>query len=493
MDTISRLEKKEGLSVNTIFMLQSQDVDFLVIGSGPAGQKGAIQAKKEGKKVVVIESCDYGGSSLWSGTIPSKSLREAIIDLSRFQQKSFYKNQLDVSHISITDLNFRVHWVQDHIKMTMQRQMEKNGIQFIRGVASFENPHQIVVRSDDGKTICQYKGASILLAPGSQPRVPKGIPFDDSSVFNSTTILQINRIPHSLLVLGAGVIGCEYASMFCLLGCRVTLVDARPCLLSFLDQEIGTHLQLALQDNHLQFLGDRRYTSIEKVEGEKNYVRVNFENSESLYSEAVLVAAGREANVEGLDLEKAGLSLNSKGYIDVDAFYQTAVSHIFAAGDVIGGPCLASVSYEQGRLAALNAFEEEEKHMMASSYPYGIYTIPEVASIGKTEEQVIEESIPYEVGRAYFYEVSRSVILGNEYGLCKLIFHLETLELLGVHIVGLGATEAIHLAQLAISFNVKIEYFLKHVFNFPTFMEMYRIAALNGINKCKKGSRYGNL
>jgi len=346
-----------------------------------------------------------------------------------------------------------------------------------------------MVVSREGKRERLFRAKSILLATGSKPRHPPGIVFDGKRVFDSTTLLNMDKIPKSLIVIGAGVVGTEYASMFCILGTKVTLVDRRPRLLSFLDREIGAHLQVALEENKLMFLGEKDYSNVVVLE---TGVEVHFKDGLKLVADAVLIASGREANVDNLELNQAGLQLNQRGYLDVNQHYQTRVSHIFAAGDIIDGPCLSSVSYVQGRLAGLSACGTEVNRF-ATLYPYGIYTIPEISSIGKTEEELQTEGIEYEVGRAYFYEISRSVITGSESGLCKLIFHPKNFELLGAHIIGLGATESIHLAQVAISFNLKMDYFVEHVFNFPTFAEMYRIAALNGINKCRKGLKYGNL
>lgn len=469
-------------------MLLIEEIDFLVIGSGPAGQKGAIQASKCGKKVVVIEGFETGGSSLWTGTIPSKALRKAILDLTNFSDKSFYADFSKTMQISISDLNFRVNWVKSHLKETISRQLKKNGIEVVLGVASFVDPHTVVVKIED-KVVRTFRAKTILLATGSKPRCPKEIPFDGKRVFDSTTLLGMDTIPKSLIVIGAGVIGTEYASMFCVLGTKVTLVDKRSRILTFLDREIGAHLQVDLEENKLTFLGEKDYR---KIVLKERGVEVQFTDGSSIEAEAVLVAAGREANVGGLDIEAAGLSLNARGYLDVDEHYQTHVKHIFAAGDIIDGPCLSSTGYVQGRLAGLNACGTE-MNRFKTLYPYGIYTIPEISSIGKTEEEVQAEGIEYEVGRAYFYEISRSVIEGSETGLCKLIFNPKNFELLGAHIIGLGATESIHLAQVAISFNLKMDYFVEHVFNFPTFAEMYRISALNGMNKCKKGLKYGNL
>lgn len=463
--------------------MQTREVDFLVIGSGPSGQKGAIAASKNGRKVVIIEGWETGGSSLWTGTIPSKSLREAILDLTNFSTKSFYASAQNIpamKDIAISDLNHRVSWVKEHLKETTSRQLKKNGIEVVIGFAKFLDPHTIEV-TNEGGVIAIFKAKQILLCPGSKPRDPGDICSSSNRIFNSTDLLNIDEIPKSMIVVGAGVIGTEYASMFCILGTKVTLVDKRPRIMSFLDREIGSHLQLALEENNLRFIGNKDYESIKE---NNNEVVVTFKDGSEVRAESALIAAGREANVGGLALENAGIKINIGDYLAVDQHYRTSVPHIFAAGDAIGGPCLSSTSYVQGMIAAMNACGHEINRF-EQMYPYGIYTIPEISTIGKTEEELKDANIEYEVGRAYFYEVSRSVISGSESGLCKLLFCPKKLTIYGAHIIGRAATELIHVAQVAISFNAKIDYFLEQVFNFPTFAEMYRIASLNGLNKLK--------
>lgn len=463
--------------------MEVREVDFLVIGSGPAGQKGAIAASKNGRQVVVIEAYEAGGSSLWWGTIPSKSLREAILDLTNFKAKSFYattQNLPQMKDISISDLNHRKEWSMQHLKSTILRQLKKNKIELIQGFAKFIDPYTVEVYYED-RLIAILKAKQILLTPGSRPRDPGEICSLSSRIFTSTDLLKIDAIPKSMIVIGAGVIGSEYASMFCILGTKVTLVDKRPRILSFLDREIGSHLQLALEENNLRFIGNKDYESVKDVNGE---VVVTFKDGSEIRAETALVAAGREANVDGLYLDRAGIEVKRGDYLHVDEHYRTTVPHIYAAGDVIGGLCLSSVSYDQGRIAAMNACGHKINRFQLAA-PIGIYTIPEISTIGKTEEELKEANIQYEVGRAYFYEVSRSVITGSESGLCKLLFCPKKLTLYGAHIIGNAATELIHIAQVAISFNAKIDYFLEQVFNFPTFAEMYRIASLNGLNKLR--------
>ena len=320
-----------------------------------------------------------------------------------------------------------------------------------------------------------------LIATGSKPRNPIYVPFDNERVFDSTRLLSIDYVPKTMIVLGGGIIGAEYASFFAVLGTEVTVVDKRDHILPLLDSEIGMHLQKALSTLGLKVLGNKEPEKIERL---KDSVRVIFKDGEEFTAEVLLYALGREANVSQLEMEKAGISLNLKGYITVNALFQTEVSHIYAAGDVIGGPSLASTSMEQGRLAARHACGAETHHF-PTFYPIGIYTIPEISSCGYTEDQLKILGYRYEIGRAYYYEIARNQIVGNDPGMFKILFHADTLEILGIHIIGREATEVIHIGQVAMSFNAKIDYFIDQVFNYPTYAEGYRIAALNGCNKVK--------
>lgn len=456
--------------------------DFVVIGSGPAGQKAAIQAAKLGKKVVVIEKlCDPGGNCLYSGTIPSKTLREAIIDLTRFHEHSFYKLDYQVGDVTLATLNNRLQKVIEEEKNMIYRQLKKNNIRLIGGAARFENPHVVIVVDDDYRLLYQIKGEYFIIATGSKPRTPSSIQFDDDVILDSTRFLKLTRVPKNLIVLGGGVIGSEYASFFSALGTEVTIVDKRDHILPMLDAEIGIHLQTALTDIGLRFLGNKEPEEICR-KGDKAYVK--FKDGTSIEGDALLYALGRSANVESLHLENTGVQVNEKGYIPVNALFQTVTSHIYAVGDVIGGPCLASTSMEQGRLAARQACGAPASYFPAL-YPIGIYTIPEISSCGYTEEELRDLGFRYEVGRAYYYEIARSHIVGSNIGMFKILFHSETLEILGVHVIGRSATEVIHIGLLAMSFRAKITYFIDQVFNYPTYAEGYRVAALNGINKIK--------
>ncbi len=456
--------------------------DLVVIGSGPAGQKAAIQAAKLSKKVVVVERrSEPGGNCLYNGTIPSKSLREAIIDLTRFNERSFYGPDFNMRDITINDLNNRLQKVIDEERSMVYRQFKKNSIHLVQGEARFEDPHKLIVVDRDYRLLYQINATHYIIATGSKPRNPQNIPFDEEVILDSTRLLGINQIPKSMIVLGGGIIGSEYASFFAALGTEVTIIDKKEHILPMLDSEIGIHLQTSLTDIGLQFMGQKEPEEISRV-GDKAYVR--FKDGSSLEGDTLLFALGRTANVDSLQIENTGISLNDRGYIPVNALFQTSVPHIYAVGDVIGGPSLASTSMEQGRLAARHAFGAQTHHF-PTFYPIGIYTIPEISSCGYTEEELKALGFHYEVGRAYHYELARSHIVGSNVGMFKILFHAETLELLGIHVIGRGATEVIHIGQVAASFHAKIDYFIDQVFNYPTYAEGYRVAALNGYNKIK--------
>lgn len=462
--------------------MEQLHADFVVIGSGPAGQKAAIQAAKLGKSVIVIEKdVDLGGASLNSGTIPSKSLREAIIDLTDFYKRSFYGQKDEIRTVSINDLNYRLNKVLEEQRASLQKQFNKNHIQVIRGTARFASTDSLHVLNSVGKISHTIAFEFSLIATGSKPRNPIHVPFDSEKVLDSTRLLAIDHLPKTMIVLGGGIIGSEYASFFAALGTEVTVIDKRDHLLPSLDIEIGLHLQKALTSIGLKVLGNKEPTSIIRTDTD---VEVTFKDGTKERAEVLLYALGREANVDGMDIERVGIAVDKWGYIPVNALFQTATPTIYAAGDVIGPPSLAATSMEQGRLAARHAFGVQTHHF-PTFYPIGIYTIPEISSCGYTEEQLKQLGFRYEIGRAYYYEIARNLIVGNDPGMFKILFHADTLEILGIHIIGRAATELIHIGQVAMSFNAKIDYFIDQVFNYPTYAEGYRIAALNGFNKIK--------
>jgi len=454
-------------------------VDFAVIGSGPAGQKAAIQAAKLGKSVALIENYIPGGACLNSGTIPSKALREAILDLSRYHERTFYGPSY-IQQVAFIDLNYRLQTVLEGERAILLRQFKRNHIQFLQGSAQFVDPYTLNIVDDRCHILSRVKASFVLIATGSIPRNPLHVPFDAEVIVDSTRLISIDHAPKTMVVLGGGIVGAEYASFFTVMGTKVTVLDKKDRLLPELDSEIGMHLQSALKDGGL-VVEPRKVLS--RVERKGNRGIVYCQDGSSYEADLVLYALGREANVQGLHLENAGLHLSERGYIHVNEHFQTAQPHIYAAGDVIGFPALASTSMEQGRLSARHAFQAT-MHSFPSFFPIGIYTIPEISYCGYTEEELQEKGFHYEVGRAYYYEIARSHITGsNDVGLFKILFHKETGEILGVHIVGRSATELIHIGQVAMSFHATIDYFVDQIFNYPTFAEGYRIAALNGMNK----------
>lgn len=462
--------------------MEEISVDVVVIGSGPAGQKAAIQAAKLGKTVVVLEKfIEPGGNCLYNGTIPSKSLREAIIDLTRFNERGFYSEALRTEEVTLSELNKRLYKVIDEERNMVYRQFKKNGIRLVTGTARFESSKMVIVVDREFRMLYQIKADYFIIATGSQPRNPSNIQFDDKIILDSTRLLGIDKIPKTMIVLGGGIIGSEYASFFAALGTEVTIIDRKDHILPFVDGEIGIHLQTALTELGLKFVGNKEPDIVKAVDG-KAYVKTK--DGAEFHGDALLYALGRQANVKDLHVDNAGLALNDRGYIPVNALFQTVVPNIYAVGDVIGGPSLASTSMEQGRLAARHMFGEQT-HYFPSFYPVGIYTIPEISSCGYTEEDLRNLGFHYEVGRAYYYEIARSHITGSSIGMFKILFHAETLQILGIHIIGRSATEVIHIGQVASTFNVKIDYFIDQIFNYPTYAEGFRVAALNGYNKIK--------
>jgi NAD(P) transhydrogenase len=457
-------------------------VDFAVIGSGPAGQKGAFQAAKLGKSVAIIEKdLSPGGYCLNSGTIPSKALREAIIDLTRYNERAFYGSSC-LRTVTIGDLMYRLNAVLEGERSILLRHFKKNHIHYLQGEASFQSPHSLLVKNERGEPLYELEAEKILISTGSEPRNPLHVPFDNEVIVDSTRLLEIDKVPKTMIVLGGGIIGSEYASFFAALGCEVHVLDKRGRLLSSLDAEIGTHLQVGLQEIGLIFVPHKVPLHIAR-HNQKAYVECT--DGSTYTADVLLYALGREAQVKGLHIEKALITLNEGGYIPVNEYFQTHTPHIYAAGDVIGFPSLASTGMEQGRLAARHAFGAST-HNFPVFFPLGIYTIPEISYCGYTEEELQIKGQPYEVGRAYYYEIARSHITGSSHlGMFKLIFNPTTLEILGVHIIGRNATEVIHIGQVAMSCAVKLDYFVDQVFNYPTFAEGYRIAALNGLNKIK--------
>jgi len=456
-----------------------QQYDLIVIGSGPAGQRAAIQGAKSGKRVALIERREVvGGTCINSGTIPSKTMREAVLHLSGFEYQGIYGVNYRVKEkITMGDLGFRVqHVIKTETDIT-QAQLSRNGIEVIYGTARFVDPTHIRVENSRG--VSDYEAAIIIIGTGTKPSVSPKVPLNGRTIINSDQILQMAEVPKILIVVGGGVIGVEYTCMFAALGVRVILVEKRPRLLEFADAEIVEALSYHLRDNRVTM---RLNEEVDSVEDTPTGVVANLMSKKKVSGDALLYAVGRQGNVEELDLPAAGLEADSRGRIPVSPSFQTKQPHIYAAGDVIGFPSLASVSMEQGRIAAATALGIPV-HSNPATYPYGIYTIPEISFIGKTEEQLTDEDVPYEVGVAYYREIARGQIRGDTTGRLKLIFNRETKEILGVHIIGEGASELLHIGQAVMILKGTIEYFVDTVFNYPTLAECYKAAAFNGLNK----------
>ena len=458
-----------------------REFDLLVIGSGPAGQKAAIQAAKLRKRVAVIEKERVlGGSCINTGTLPSKTLKDAIYYLHGFKLRSFTNITYSLKkNMTLRDLMARKDLVIRHELEVITNQLERNDVEIIQGTASFADPHtlRVVTKSGDQDT---FTAPFILIATGSRPRRPEEIPFNDVTTCDADSILSTEVIPKSMIVMGGGVIGCEYASMFAAYGIKVTLFDIRNDLLRFVDQEIVQALIYHMRTNGVTMrLGEQ----LDKVAtDEQGRVVTTFKSGKTIVTDMLLYAMGRIANTDMLNLAAAGITPDKTGQLKVNEHYQTEVPHIYAAGDVIGFPALASTSMEQGRLACCHAFNVAQS-ALPKVLPYGIYTIPEISTVGKSEEELTKEGVPYEIGRAFYKEIARGQIVGDLEGLLKLIFNRVTLELLGVHIIGDGATELVHIGQAVLTYGGKVDFFVHNVFNYPTLAECYRTAALDGINR----------
>jgi NAD(P) transhydrogenase len=452
--------------------------DLIIIGCGPAGEKAGAQAAYFGKRVAVIERApEVGGSCINTGTVPSKTLRESALYFSGLKQRGLYGIDYSLKeNLTVHDFMHHEREVVEMERRRILKNLEQHHIELFRGDASFEDPHTIAVRS--GRNERRIRGEAILIATGSKPHRPAEIAFDDVHVFDSDTFLQMERIPRSLAVIGGGVIGCEYASIFQALGVRVTLVDGRDRLLPFLDKEISDRLRERLGDLKMEFLFNDRPA---KVETKNSGVSLMMKSGKPLEVEAALFAAGRRAAIDGISLEKAGLAISDRGYIPVNENYRTSVPHIYAAGDVIGFPALASTSMEQGRVAVCHAFGFKYKQRVASMLPMGIYTIPEISAAGETEESCIEKKLDYCVGRARYANNARGHIAGDTTGLLKLVFARADRKLLGVSIIGESATELIHIGMMALDNTLTIDEFIEQVFNYPTLSETYKYAAYDGL------------
>jgi len=454
--------------------------DLVVIGSGPAGQKGAICAAKLRKKVAIVDrGARLGGVSLHTGTIPSKTLREAILYLSGFRQRSFYGSDYVLQEIiSMPDLSRRVTKVREHELEVVRNQLRRNGVAVLEGSARFTGPKALSVETPEGsRTI---KAENVLIACGTRPARHPDIPCDGKCIFDSDQLIALDvEMPRSAIVVGAGVIGLEYASMLTALNIKTTVVDQRPTLLDFVDREIIDALTYHMRVRKTIFrLGEQ----VKSVSVDAGRVVARLESDKTLSADALFYTVGRQANTDQLDLSAAGLKADARGRVAVDHQFRTAVPHIFAAGDAIGFPALASTSMEQGRRASLAMFGRSDL-AQELPLPYGIYTIPEISMVGRTEQELTAGKVRYEVGIARYEELAKSQILGDHSGLLKLVFDPDSLKLLGVHCIGERAAEIVHIGQAVMAFGGTIAYFRDAVFNYPTMAEAFKVAALDGFNK----------
>ncbi|HMS82807.1 MAG TPA: Si-specific NAD(P)(+) transhydrogenase [Nitrospira sp.] len=453
--------------------------DLLVIGTGPAGQKAAVQAAKLGKKVGIIErKMVLGGVCINTGTIPSKSLREAVLYLSGFRQRSVYGSSYRLKKtITIEDLAFRANHVITHEIQTVQQQMARNRVDLFFGTASFLDPHRL--RIETPRAPLELTADFFVIAVGTEPARPPDVPFDDTSIIDTDGLLTLKRIPDSIVIVGGGVIGTEYASILAGLGIPVTLIDKRPRLLEFVDDEIIAVLQQQMKHLGVRLYHDEEVLAIKK---DRRSIAVTLRHNPPIQTSTLMYAIGRVGATQSLNLTSIGLQADDRGRLNVNEHFQTVIAHIYAAGDVIGFPALASTSMQQGRHAACHAFGHPDRTDTAL-LPYGIYAIPEISMIGKNEEELKQTGAPYAVGIAHYKEIARGQLIGDETGMLKLLFHRHTRHLLGVHAIGEGATELIHIGQAVIAFHGKIDYFIDTVFNYPTLAECYKVAALDGMNR----------
>ena len=463
-------------------MATSYDFDLLCIGSGPAGQRAAVQAAKLGKRAAVVEKRRIvGGICVDTGTIPSKTFRQAVISFSEYAKCSKDGATFtSATRASAQQLFSRVEQVLSTEATVVEQQLHRNDVKLLHGEARFQDPHTVIVTSELGRQIVTAE--NILIAVGSVPTAPPGVPEDGKTVVTSDGLMQLPALPRTMAVVGGGVIGIEYASIFASLGVEVTLVDKRMRPLEFLDQEIVDELIHQMRSNNVTFRLGEAVEQINISEGPPRRAVIHLESGKRLVSDLVLFSVGRLGATKELQLDAAGLEADSRGRLAVDAQYRTKVPHIFAAGDIIGYPSLAATSSTQGRLAACHAFGVEAEPMV-DYFPIGIYAIPEISMVGAPEHELTAQKIPYEFGIARYREIARGQILGDESGLFKMLFHRENRKLLGVHVIGTGATELVHIGQAVLGLGGGLEYFLKTVFNYPTLAECYKVAALDAANK----------
>ena len=458
----------------------SFDYDAVVLGAGPAGEAAAMKLAKTGKKVAVVDPRDQvGGNCAHVGTIPSKALRQSVFNIIGIRRDPLFSSVTDSFQVPLNKVLSKARQVILSQVNTHKIFYQRNGIDVIQGWGSFIDAHTLEIDDMDDETNRSITFEQAIIAVGSRPYRPDILDFDHPRVFDSDKILQMDYVARKIIIYGAGVIGCEYASIFTGLGYVVDLINNKDQLLSYLDGEISD----ALSHDFRQFgVRIRNNEEIDRLETFDDCVILHLKSGKKIKSDAILWCNGRSGNTDGLNLEAVGLSANSRGQMEVDKTYRTAVPHIYAVGDVIGWPSLASAAYDQGRNAAGFMVGDEDAEFV-TSVPTGIYTIPEISSIGKTEQELTDEKIPYEVGQAFFRHLARAQIIGERSGVLKILFHRETLEILGIHSYGNHSSEIIHIGQAVMKCGHTLEYFVNTTFNYPTMAEAYRVAALNGLNR----------
>lgn len=459
---------------------------MLVIGSGPGGQKAAIAGAKLGRRVAVVDQPDMvGGVSIHTGTIPSKTLREAVLYLTGLTQRDLYGQSYRLKEdITVADLTARTRHVVGREVDVIRSQLSRNHVSLFAGTGRFVDPHTVAVREATGDERL-LSAEHLVIATGTRPARPASVEFDGRSIMDSDNVLDLERVPRSMVIVGAGVIGIEYASMFAALGSKVTVVEKRTGMLDFCDVEVIESLKYHLRDLAVTF---RFGETVAAVERHSNGTLTILESGKKIPADAVMYSAGRQGLTDGLGLDKAGLASDARGRIKVDEHYRTEVPHIYAVGDVIGFPALAATSMEQGRLAAYHACGEPV-HEIGGLQPIGIYTIPEISFIGRTEDQLTEDCVPFEVGVSRYRELARGQIIGDSHGMLKLLVSPADRTLLGVHCFGTGATELIHIGQAVMGCGGTVDYLVDAVFNYPTLAESYKVAALDATNKIRQIDR----
>lgn len=463
------------------------DYDLIVIGSGPAGEKGAAQAAYFGKRVALVERAPFpGGACINTGTIPSKTLRETALYFSGLRQRGLYGIDYSLKEgLTVHDVMLRLRLVVDQQRQTILHNLDRHKIEVVWGTGSLVDPHTVRVQTNTGETR-DVHADYILIATGSSPFHPPNVPIDHELIHDSDSILNMKFIPKTMAVIGGGVIGSEYASIFSALGVQVTLVESRSRLLPFIDHEIADHLQMELTNMGLRLLFNDRAA---KIETRRGRLHLQLQNGDPLECDIAMFAAGRQSNIQGLGLEALGVALGPRGLIPINEHYQTSIPNIYAAGDVIGFPALASTSMEQARVAMVHAFQLQYKEQVSSVLPYAIYTIPEISMVGLTEDDCLAKKIPYLVGRSHYRDNPRGQIIGERHGMIKLIFSPTDKKLLGVHLIGEMSSELVHIGSHVLSGGHTIDEFIMAVYNYPTLADAYKYAAYDGLGELDRWHR----